>query len=105
MCRIYADLDNKTELDSSTTVQIQKNMHCECRRCDKKKKKTKKLAVIVNWHVVLHMHCLTGTVGCIPNPCKNGGICMSVGSTGYECVCEGTGFTGTECEEGRPNLV
>ena len=47
------------------------------------------------------MHCLAETVGCTPNPCQNGGICTSDGSMGFSCNCEGTGFTGPECTEGK----
>ena len=46
------------------------------------------------------MYCFAETVGCIPNPCRNSGICRSVGSRGFSCNCDGTGFTGAECTEG-----
>ena len=54
---------------------------------------------------MLYLYYTTAALGCIPNPCRNGGICSSVGSTGYKCGCAGTGFTGVDCSEGKLGLV
>ena len=34
---------------------------------------------------------------CEPKPCENNGKCIDKINS-YECMCDGTGFTGTHCE-------
>lgn len=37
---------------------------------------------------------------CMPNPCKNGGRCIPIGSTQSTCNCDVTGYRGTFCDVG-----
>eukprot|EP00041_Stephanoeca_diplocostata_P035105 m.1226699 g.1226699 ORF g.1226699 m.1226699 type:complete len:1645 (+) comp24638_c0_seq2:142-5076(+) len=41
----------------------------------------------------------TGFTGCASNPCQNEGLCVSGGSAGFLCVCNGTGFAGEYCAD------
>ena len=37
---------------------------------------------------------------CTPNPCERSGICNIIGPSSYSCDCNGTGYTGMNCEIG-----
>ncbi|PFX29112.1 hypothetical protein AWC38_SpisGene6173 [Stylophora pistillata] len=38
---------------------------------------------------------------CQPNPCKQGGKCLTLNEKEYACNCEGTGYKGSHCETGH----
>ena len=47
--------------------------------------------------------CLTAVSACSSDPCQNGGTCVTVSSTYYECQ-YATGYAGTNCEMGEFRL-
>jgi len=36
-------------------------------------------------------------VACNPNPCSHNGVCTDIGDNLFSCNCDGTGYTGPEC--------
>jgi hypothetical protein len=48
--------------------------------------------------------CQTNIDDCTPNPCMNGGKCQDK-INDYRCDCNGTGFSGTNCQTAGPCIV